>query len=209
MKKMNFKILIVALTLGFFTACQDDDNDTRGMGYEKSIVSIDQTDVSLTEGDVAVTVTMTIDEPLNTDSDFKLEIVGGSGSFRDYVVSQGMAETETGVDDGYGVIGYHVVFPAYATTATFDLSAPLDMLAEDTENLELRFYSMGNAKSLVAEGSEYINVTISENATVADDLGVELVWGQYYDDFGTLAYDEYIGTDEDPHESQVGITIFI
>ena len=68
--------------------------------------------------------------------DFKLELVGGTGSFRDYETSG----TETVTDDGYGVIGHKISVPAYAATASFDITPLVDYLPEGAETLIFRLY---------------------------------------------------------------------
>ncbi|WP_320815241.1 hypothetical protein [Flavobacterium sp.] len=198
MKNIN-KFLFAFLGLALLSSCTEDE-DTTDQRIVKSVVAVDQTSFTLTEGETA-TVTMTINTPLNVSSDFKLELVSGTGSFRDITAegdNNSDTDEETVVDDGYGIIGHKVTFPAYATTSTIDISAVLDLLTEGTETLTFRLYPMANSNSLIAADSEYITLTI--NDLVNDNLGIQLVWAQdYANAHGNIEPGMYLGADEDDH----------
>lgn len=194
MKKLsNFKFIFAVAILGLFASCNDDEDATLERGI-KPIVTADQTSFSITEGESA-TVTLTTNTVYNKDMQFKLELVGGTGSFSDYTTSG----NETTIDDGYGVIGHAIDFPAYATTFSFDINAILDFYPEGAETLVFRFYSMGNANGLVDAASETITVNVA-NGTM-DDVVTVVDWSQSSrDSFGTLHAGEYLGTDDLMHE---------
>lgn len=194
MRKYNSltKGVISALFVAFLASCEPD-NDTTGKAYSKPTVSLDQTQFEFTEGESA-TITITVDQATNRNMNFKLELVGGTGSFRDYETSG----NETIIDDGYGVIGHSITVPAYATSYTFDLSSVLDLDTEGTETFEFRFYSAGNGVGAVAEGSEYLNMVVHD--VTGDDFAVQLNWAREAPDhFGTIVFPEYLGTDSNTH----------
>lgn len=184
MKKMNInKLVILASLLSVFVSCGNDDDldDVRTGG--KSVVTIDQTSVSVTEGD-DITFTLTIDKPSNRDIDYKIELVGGTGSFRDYTSS---GEETTIGEGGYGqgTIGHKLVFPAYATTATFTITPTKDLLVEDNETLEIWLRSSGNGLGLVDEASSKITINVADY--VSNDIGLRLDWAQSTTDIhGTI-----------------------
>lgn len=175
MKKMNInKFVILASLFSVFVSCANDDDleDVRTGG--KSVVTIDKTAVSASEGDV-ITFTLTIDKPSNKDIDFKIELAGGTGSFRDYTSS---GEETTIGEGGYGqgTIGHKLVFPAYATTTTFTITLVKDLIVEGNETLEIWLRNSGNGLGLVDTASSKININIAEY--ISDDLGLRLDWAQ-------------------------------
>ncbi|MQP25557.1 hypothetical protein GFJ94_10820 [Flavobacterium sp. LMO8] len=192
MKKHNLKYILAFSVFGLLLSCSDDEDATKDR-IAKSVVTADLTTFNLLEGETA-TVTLTTDVPLKDKSDFKLELVGGTGSFRDFSCSG----TETGIDDGWGVIGHKIELPAYATSTTFDISPIFDLLPEGTETLTFRLYPMGNSLSLVDDASETITVNVT-NAT-SDDVVAVLDWSEnYYDAHGTLVEGAYLDVDGDEH----------
>lgn len=192
MKKNNLKYILAFSVFGLLLSCSDDEDTTKNR-IVKSVVTADLTTFNLTEGETA-TITLTTDIPLKDKSDLKLELVGGTGSFRDFTCSG----TETGIDDGWGVIGHKIVMPAFATSATFDITPIFDLLPEGTETLTFRLYPMGNSLSLVDPASETITVNVA-NAT-SDDVVAIVDWSQNsYDAFGTLVEGAYEDEDGDEH----------
>lgn len=187
MKKIiNHKTFLSVLALSiFFTSCNEVDNETGDVKYVKPVVTANQTNFSLVEGETA-TITLTSDRAINQSLTFKLEIVGGDASFRDYMCSG--SETEAG--EGFGPIGHIVTVPAYETTAAFDITPIFDLLPEGTETLQLRMYSDSYARGAVAEGSDMINITIA-NKTSNDFVTVFDFSQNYYDTFGTLVEPTY------------------
>ena len=199
MKKIKLYNLALLSLLGAFVSCNDDE-DATDQRIAKSVVAVDQTSFSVTEGE-SITVTLTTNKPLNLRSDFKLELVGGTGAFRDFTVdgdNNSDTDDETTVDDGYGIIGHKITLPAYATTSTFEITTLIDFNVENTETLIFRLYPMNNSTALVDSDSEYITVTVNEY--VSDDLGIQLVWGQdYYNAHGNLESGVYLDEDDDEH----------
>ena len=195
MKKNNinkafFASILVSL---FFSSCNEIENETTDARSVKPVVTANQTNFTLMEGETA-TITLTTDTPLNQDLTFKLELVGGTGSYTDYVSSG----TETSDGDGFGPIGHIVTVPAYASTGTFDITPLFDLLPEGTEMLQLRLYSDSYSRGLVADGSDMINITVN-NATSSDFVAV-VDWTQSTTDyFGTIHEGEYIGADGNGH----------
>lgn len=188
----NYKFFAVALSLGLLSSCNEDETS-----YEnsvKSIVSTTQTSLTVAEGESA-SVTLNMDKPFKEKSDLKIELVGGTGSQEDFTTDG--VETTTG--DGWGLIGYKLAVPAYATSYTFNINAILDFLPEGTETLKLKLTSAGNGNALVAPSSEFILVTITP--TVSTDFVARFDWsGSYKDPHGTTLPGEYIGTDNNKHE---------
>lgn len=199
MKLRNiYKFMFATALVTSFVACSDDE-DATSERIEKSVVTADLTSFNLNEGETA-TVTLTIDKPLNKRSDFKLELVGGTGAFRDYMVdgdNNPDTDEETVVDDGYGIIGHKVTFPAYATTTSFDISTMVDYLPEGTETLVFRLYPMGNSTSLVDADSETITVNLTN--VVLDEIQADLTWAYRTNAHGNIVDIEYAGDDDDTH----------
>lgn len=197
---LNYKVMAVALSVGLFSSCNDDNESyTKSV---KSIVSTEQTNVTIVEGESA-TVTLTINTPYQDKSDLKIELVGGTGSYEDFSVDYGTfvpLDLETTTSDGWGLIGYKLAFPAYSSTFTFNINAVLDLLPESTETLKLKLSTAGNGNALVASTSEYINVTITP--TVLNDFYTKLEWnGDHKDPHGTIIPTTYIGTDDKSYET--------
>jgi hypothetical protein len=194
MKKIfNNKLLFSAIVFSsLFISCNEDDNSTADIRFVKPIVTADATNFNLNEGETA-TITLTVNNPIKDDMDYKLELVGGSGSFRDFTCSG----TETEVGDGWGIIGHMLHFPAYATTFSFDITAELDYLPEGTEELVFRLYSMGNSTGLVDAASETITVKIANTATA--DLAIKFDWASMTNAHGNIVEMEYVGSDGFKH----------
>lgn len=193
------KYILLSLSLLSLFSCdynsKDNLEDVRGT---KSVFRVTQSATSVTEGGT-VTFTVNIDKPVSYDIDFKLELVDNesTGSFRDFTTSG----TETTIDEGgfsMGKIGYKFVFPAFASSYTFTVTAVSDLTKESQENLKLMLLSAGNGLGLFDSSSQYFNLTINEY--VSNDVGIELVWAQNsYDTYGTLVEGTYIGTDNKTH----------
>ena len=199
MKKIKLYNLALLSLLGTFVSCSDDE-DATDQRIVKSVVTVDQTSFSITEGETA-TVNFTTNIPLNLRSDFKLELVGGTGSFLDYTVEGDQnpnTDDETILDDGYGIIGHKVTLAPYATTGSFDITPFLDFLPEGTETLVFRFYAMGNAKTLVDPASETITVTVANGTS--NDVVTVVDWSQdYRDSFGTLTSPTYLASNDNSY----------
>lgn len=191
-KFINYKVLFVTVIFSaFFISCEEVENTTGDNKYLKPLVSIDKTNITMEEGETA-TITMTAESALKDEMTFKLELVGGTGTFRDYMCS--VDETDSSL--GFGPIGHIVTIPAFQTTATFDITAVFDLLPEGTETLQLRLYSDSYARGAIAEGSDMINVTVT-NKTSDDFVAVFDFSQNYYDSFGTLQDGTYIDDTED------------
>lgn len=190
MKKIKLLNFAFFALLGALVSCNDDEDATEQRTV-KPVITAGIVDFTVNEGET-VTINLTTDKAYQEDMDMKLELVGGTGSFRDYVTSG----DETIIDDGYGVIGHKITFPAYTTSTSFDITPLLDLEAEGTEVFEFRLYGMGNANGIVAASSEMITVTV--NNSTSDNVEIYVDWSQnYYDDFGTLHAGEYLGADGD------------
>lgn len=197
MKFYKIKTLFfLSLVFATLFSCDEDDRleDVRN---KKPLVTVNKTIVTATEGE-EITFTLTVDNALSNDMDFKLELIGGTGSFRDYVTSG----IETTIDEGgygLGYIGHKLVFPAFQKTATFTITPVIDLDVEGSETFQIRLASSGNGLGLVADNSSVINLTV--NDLVSDDLGITLDWTQTYaDQFGTLQLGTYTGADGKQHD---------
>lgn len=200
MKRNNFKYIFGLTILGLFASCSDDE-DATDQRLVKSVVTANATTFNLNEGDAAL-VTLTTDRPLNVLSNFKLELVSGTGSFRDFTVLDGgdansETDEETTVDDGYGVIGHKIMMPAYASSVTFDITTLIDYLPEGNETLVFRLYPMGNSRSLVAADSQMITINLAN--TTLNEVQSELKWSRIVNAHGNFADAEYLGVDNVMH----------
>jgi hypothetical protein len=187
----GFALLLANLIL---VSCNDDDTLEGVRGQKQSVVTIDQTSADAAEGQ-ELSFTLTVDKPLSTPMDFKLEVVDGesTASFRDFTTSGSETDISAG-GIGQGKIGYDLTFPAYATSYTFTITPIVDLLPEDTETLKLLLRSSHNGMGLVAPGSEYITINIAN--TVSDDFVMILNWdAPATDSFGTIHPGTYIGAD--------------
>jgi hypothetical protein len=191
-KVFNNKFIAGVALLGVLASCNKEDDSLMDLRKSKPVVTVDQISYTVAEGDV-ITVTLNLDKAFKEKSDLKLDIIGGTASFRDmFSDTDGNEATdeETTVDDGWGQIGYKIAVPAYATTYSFDISFPQDLLAEGTETLKLRLSSAGNSNSLVADDSKEINVTIADY--MSDDLVTELDWsGSFTNAHGNIVLPTY------------------
>ena len=188
----NYKFIAVAFSLGLLSSCNNEDTSfTKSV---KPIVTTQQTSLTIAEG-ASAPVTLTLDKPYKEKSQLKIEIVGGTGSNDDFDTDG--VQTTTG--DGWGLLGYQLEIPAYATSFTFNINAILDLLPEGTETLKLKLSSAGNSNALVDAGSEFINVTISP--TVSTNFVARFDWsGSSKDAHGTTVAGKYKGTDDKMHE---------
>ena len=191
MRKLNFKYIVAFAALGFFASCEPE-NATTDARVVKPVVTAAVTTYTIAEGATA-TVNLTVDTRYYRSMDFKLELVGGTGSFGDFTCSG----TETVVDDGWGVIGHKISFPAYASTASFTITPTVDFLPEGAEKLIFRLYPMGNSNGLVATASELITVNV--NNTTSTDVKAELKWATTYNAHGNLEDIMYAGVDGTSH----------
>lgn len=191
MRKLNFKYFVAFAALGFFASCEPE-NETTDARVVKPVVTAAVTSYTIAEGATA-TVNLTVNTPYFRSLDYKLELVGGTGSFRDFTCSG----TETVLDDGWGVIGHKISVPAYASTASFTITPTVDFLPEGQEKLIFRLYPMGNSNGLVATASELITVTV--NNTTSTDLKTELKWATTFNAHGNFDDIYYAGVDGSSH----------
>ena len=191
MRKINIKYIVAFAALGFFASCEPDNATTDARGV-KPVVTAAVTSFTIAEGQTA-TVNLTVNTPYFRTMDYKLELVGGTGSYKDYSTSG----TETVLDDGWGVIGYKISVPAYAATASFDITPLVDYLPEGAETLIFRLYPMGNSNGLVAATSETITVNVSN--TVLNEVKMDLKWATTYNAHGNLDDILYAGVDGFSH----------
>lgn len=192
MKRNNFKFLLAVACFGFLASCSEDEDATKERSV-KPIVTASQTSFSVVEGET-VSLELTSDTPYFRTMEYKVELVGGTGSFRDYTVDNG---TETVVDDGWGMIGHKFTFPAFTNTATIDITPIVDYYAESTETLVLKLTPMGNANGLVAEGSDIITITVGN--TILDEVQTDLTWASTTNAHGNIVDIEYLGADDASH----------
>lgn len=196
MKKIlkNKLILGVAL-LGVLSSCNynEDDDETLNTRLDKPVVTLNSTSFSAVEGE-PVTITLTSNKAITTPMEFKLELVSGTGSFREYEVDG----DETYLDLGSGPIGHIITFPAYTTEYTFTITPTLDFDAESTETFNYRIYGSSNSAGNIAPGME--NFTVEVANAVSDDFLTVFDWSEVYADaFGTLHDGEYTDDEGEAH----------
>lgn len=197
-------VLLIALA---FAACNKDDEsleNVRTVGG-KPTVTVNPTASVTTEG-LSTTFTLTVDKPISSDMNFKIEVADGSvASFRDFDCSvSGVPVDETTIDEGgfgQGKIGYILTFPAYATTSSFTITPKVDILKEGTELLKLRLSSALNANGLVAPSSEIISMSVADY--VSNDVGLELVWDKQTTVHGTIIDKPYLGADGNMYDTSL------
>ena len=170
--------MLTSLAVLALSSCNNDD--TRNTNYTKTvkpIVSVTaQSATSIVEGD-RILVTLETNTTYKEDMDFKLELDSGTGTNADYFMGDvdGAEVGATSVDDGFGLPGYKISFPAYATTHSFYIYAATDIFKEDTENLRFILSSTDNMNGLTANGDhEYIDLEITNFAS--DELGIIVEW---------------------------------
>jgi hypothetical protein len=207
--KYNKYIAGFLLSVAFISCDRYSDDDFAGIRNVKPVVTATTTSFSTAEGQT-ITVNLTTDSPNKNKMDFKLVLVGGKGSFRDYTSSG----DESTPDDGYGVICNKITFPAFASTASFTLTYDKDLLPEGTENFVYELSNDGNGIGLVADNSKTITVSVLDftstdftliadwNGTTTNAFGTQTP-GSFKDnaggphDFSGLDFDMYIFP-EDP-----------
>lgn len=175
-KLFNYKFVFAAAIVGSLVSCNDDDNETASARTFKPTVTVEETNFTVLEGDMVQLVLNTA-TPLNQRMEFKLELAGGTANFRDYTVdgdADSTTDEETNIDDGWGVIGHKVIFPAYATSHTVDITTIYDLLPEDVETIQLKLIPMGNSNGLVDAASELITITV--NPKTSNDFVVVADW---------------------------------
>nr|WP_294934401.1 hypothetical protein [uncultured Flavobacterium sp.] len=192
-KLLRNNFVLAFASLAVLTSCNDDEDTTLERGFKPTITA-EQTSFSVTEGDV-VTLNLSTSQAINDNMDLKLELIDGTGSFRDYTVDG----TETTVTDGWGMIGHKLSFPIYADNYSVDITPIFDLLPEGTETLVLKLSSMGNSKGIVAENSQIITITVA-NQTSNDFVAIA-DWSQTTTNaHGNLVAGEYEGADGNSHE---------
>ncbi|ESU29291.1 hypothetical protein FLJC2902T_06870 [Flavobacterium limnosediminis JC2902] len=193
--------MFAAAAIGLLSSCSEDDDTTLERGT-KPVVTAAETNFSVEEGQV-VNLVLNTETPINKRMDFKLELVGGTASFRDYIVEgdgNNTTDEETNIDDGWGLIGHKVYFPAYASTHTVDITPIFDLLPEGTEEIKLKLTSMGNANGSVAAASEMITITVT-NKTSNDFVAIA-DWSQTVtDSHGTLVEGDYVDNSGGDHHA--------
>lgn len=205
MKIMNIKkMLMISIFAGILFSCNNDDS-LEDVRTGKPTVTVNPTSTTTTEG-MSTTFTLTVDKPISSSMDFKIEVADGSaGSFRDFDCSvSGVPVVETTIDEGgfgQGKIGYILSFPAYASTFSFTITPKIDLLKEGNELLKLRLSSALNGNGLVAPSSEIINMNVADY--VSNDVGVELIWDKKTTIHGTIVDTPYVGTDNLDHDTSM------
>jgi hypothetical protein len=195
------KLLPVMLVALAFVACDNDDETLEDVRLAKTVVTLDKTSVTATEG-TEITFTLNVDSPNSSAMDYKVEIydAGTTASFRDFSCSGDETDTAAG---GFpqGKIGYIMTVPAYATSTTFTITPDIDLLKEGNEVLKLRLVSSGNGLTKINPDSEIITINIADY--VSNDVGVGLTWDKQTNLFGSIIDTPYIGTDNLAHDTSM------
>jgi hypothetical protein len=186
MKNKINKLFLCAIAVTTIVSCSKDDDALENVRVQKPLVSVDKKSVTAVEGE-EITFTLTIDRPIVSSADLKLEYIveGSSASFRDYNTSG--RETTLADDGGFGKgsIGHVISFPARSKTATFTISLDDDIFAEATETIKIRLNSTGNGLAIVSPDSEIITITVTNKTS--GDFRVITDWaGNKADSFGTI-----------------------
>ena len=180
--KNLYKILLGSFLIGTFASCEYDRQDFSSV--VKPVVTAETNNVTVTEGESAV-FTLNVDTPNRFELDYKLELVGGTGSFDDFTAPG----RELTVDDGLGSLPATLI-SVPANAASYDIVIPItdDIWAEGTETLIFRLTNSGNGVGLVADNSRRLTVNVTNNETT--DFAWVLDWDQIY-----------VGTDGEEHHA--------
>ena len=195
---LKYNKLLAIASVVLLASCNDDD--TSFTKSDKAIVTPSITSLTLSEG-TSGQVTITLDKPLNVKTDLKIELLSGTGQFRDFTVSYGSKtpeDLETTISDGWGLIGYKLEIPAYTTSLTFDINAVQDFNVESSESLVLKLSSAGNGVALLKDGSDKINLTI--NNSVSTNFDVQMSWSApTANSHGTITNSRYTAVDNNTY----------
>lgn len=174
--KLGFLSVFASLTM---VSCADDETDF--VSNAKPVVTATVTTFTVDEGNDA-TVTLTSNVAYSQPFQIKLDVLSGSAIDQEDFTING---TPTTIDDGWGVNGYWVSFPANTTTFTFTISAILDEEYEGVENVRIRMSSTGTSYANINPASEFIDLTI--NNAASNSLNLTFDWEQNFE-FGGDAY---------------------
>lgn len=191
--KRIFKLtyVVAASLLVALSSCSEDDPTTGRTG--KSVVTATQTTYTIKEGQ-KLGIELNVDTPLSQTMEFKLQVLSTSTATMDddYAVDADHTDITWGAEPGY-----KIVFPAYASSHTIDLSTVIDFpLVEDTETVTFKLTSAGNGNGLVKAGSDIITVNI-ENETRSPILDLTFNFDTNFDYMGTPLSTCMIGYDVD------------
>lgn len=193
------KLLPVFLFALAFVACDKDDESMEDVRSPKTLVTLDKTSVSVTEG-TDITFTLNIASPNSSEMDYKVEVydAGTTASFRDFSCSGVETTTDAG---GFpqGRIGYDLKVPAYATSTTFTITPDMDLLTEGSEVLRLRLVSSGTGLLKINPDTEIITINIAD--AISNNVGLKLEWAQDTTNlFGAIVPGQYLGVDNNMHD---------
>lgn len=161
-------ILSLLVLISTFIACQDDDLSSVIDESAKPTVSATLASSSISEdGSPTAIITIAFDKPIKTTTTFMATQVGGDADDSDYSV--GLA-----------------VVPAFATSATMEITINDDILIEGTETLDLQITATGIPDIYEVVGTPTVSLSI-ENS-VSDDFVFKMEWG-----------DTYLDSDGDEH----------
>jgi hypothetical protein len=177
MKKINIKLLTLALVASASLSCVNDD-DTYGNNEGKSTASTTVTSLELTEGETSQVIPFTISKPIAQASQFKILLTGGNLTADDISAGDQTIDADTGVTG----TGFEITVPAYATSFDIPVQAILDIQPEGVETTTLNISAGGTRTILTKNGGYNVNLTVNNTAT--EELGIILEWdGEYSYEF--------------------------
>lgn len=154
--KLNKITLLTFIASAFMlTSCVDDDLD--GLDAQpKPTATTSVTALTVLEGQSDV-IPFTLSRALSVPSQFKIELVGGSGTQDD--ISSG--DQDTDADTGIPHVGFEITVPAYVSTFDIPVSAMLDTNCESDENIQLKITAAGVRTAITPSSNGYlIDLTI-------------------------------------------------
>ncbi|TGD57981.1 hypothetical protein [Flavobacterium humi] len=136
-------------------SCEKEDDLLQRTG--KPTVTIDQKDITVTEGD-PITLDFKLSYAIPAETHIRIEVAGGTATDEDDF----LFDLDTMEDAGggfFGGNGYFFVIDPDETTATLDIETIADAMPEGTETLTLKFYSASQGRAVI---DQTVNVKIND-----------------------------------------------
>lgn len=202
MKNMKnyFKIAVFTFFGLAMVSCNKDIDEPSypAVSQDKPMVSLTWDKLNIAEKDDPSTptidesqilFTLTSDRLFNQEMRFMLELdaANSTGSFEDVEFASTSDSDFLTPEDQFSNYGYpsaiSFVLPANTMSVDINLTAVLDGLIEDTENLKFNFYPAGTYKAQVANGVQSFEVILEPKSSNTVDFVFS--WDQSFDFSGS------------------------
>ena len=164
-KKINFLKTVALLGFVSMTAlvsCEDDLQPDYPAGREKPVVSFEAASYTVDEGK-DLEITLLTSEAINEDMFFQIDIDKSTATATDL---EDFEIALNSVDLDYGTVdSYRIVFPKFATSYKFKISAILDDLVEQGESFKITLSSRGNLNGDVDPAASTTVVNINQRGS--------------------------------------------